>query len=101
MPKSATLCSAVDTATKCLATAPFRVLAPSPTTPTARSPSSSQVRASRALVSVSSVVNVLDATMNRVVSGSRSAVFSATSVGSMLETKRHSRPSCTYGFSAS
>jgi hypothetical protein len=54
-----------------------------------------QSRAIRALVRVSSVVKVLDATMNSVVSGSRSAVFSAQSVGSMLETKRHSgRPAC-------
>ena len=64
-------------------------------------PSSSQLRASRALVRVSSVVKVLEATMNSVVSGSRSSVFSATSVGSMLETKRALRPGFTYGWSAS
>ena len=49
-------------------------------------PSSSQRRASLALVSVSWVVKVFDATMNSVVAGSRSRVASARSVGSMLET---------------
>jgi len=48
-----------------------------------------------AFVMVSSVVKVLDATITRVVSGSRSFVVSPASVGSMLEMKRHSRPSCT------
>ena len=51
----------------------------------ALSSSSSQVRASRALVRVSSVVKVLETMMNRVVSGSRPLVFSARSFGSMLE----------------
>ena len=88
MPNAATLSSAVDTATKCLATAAFAASSPSSMAPDARSPSSSQLRASRALVSVSSVLKVLEATMNSVVAGSRSLVFSATSVGSMLETKR-------------
>ena len=41
--------------------------------PAVDSPDQSQSRARRALVSVSSVVKVLDATMKRVVSGSRSA----------------------------
>ena len=52
------------------------------------SPAQSQSRARRALVRVSSVVKVLDATMKSVVSGSRSAVFRAMSAGSMFETKR-------------
>ena len=101
MPKAATLSSAVDTATKCLATASLAASSKPPIAPEPRSPSSSQARARRALVSVSSVVNVLEATMNKVVSGSRSLVFSATSVGSMLETKRAVRPGLTYGWSAS
>ena len=54
--------------------------------------SSSQVRASRAFVIVSSVVNVLETMMQSVVSGSRPRVFSAMSFGSMLETKRQSMP---------
>ena len=53
--------------------------------PLALSSSSSQVRASRALVRVSRVVKVLETMMNRVVSGSRPLVFSARSFGSMLE----------------
>ena len=56
MPNSATFSALVETATKCLATA----LSSPP------SPSSSQRRASVALVSVSCVVKVLDATMNSV-----------------------------------
>ena len=95
MPKASTLSRAVDTATKCLATA--SVLSPSLSS---MAPASTRLRhnhsrAIRAFVRVSSVVKVLLATMKRVVSGSRSAVVSATSVGSMFETKRHSRPSCT------
>ena len=78
MPNAATFSALVETATKCLATA-----ASSPP-----SPSSSQRRASVALVSVSCVVKVFDATMNSVLAGSRSRVASARSVGSMLETKR-------------
>ena len=69
--------------------------------PAAASSRHSQARASRALVSVSSVPNVLEATMNSVVAGSRSLTVSATSVGSMLEMKRHCSPSATYGLSAS
>ena len=55
MPNSATLAPLVETATKCLATA-------------AASPrcSTSQARALRALVMVSSVVKVLEQTMNSV-----------------------------------
>ena len=45
-------------------------------------------RAVCALVIVSSVVNVLDETMNRVSAGSRSRVASAKSVPSTFETKR-------------
>ncbi len=39
--------------------------------------------------------------MNSVVRGSRPAVFSATSVGSMFETNRTSMSWCLYGSSAS
>ena len=95
MPKSATLSRAVDTATKCFATAGLAASSPSSTAPEARNPSSSQARASRALVRVSRVVKVLEATMNNVVSGLRSAVATARSVGSMLDTKRQVRPGCT------
>ena len=56
---------------------------------------------SRALVSVSSVPNVLLDTMNSVVAGSSPGSFCAASVGSMLLMKRHSNPSLTYGASAS
>ena len=45
----------------------------------------SQVLTSRAFVIVSSVVNVLETTMTRVVSGSRPFSFSAASFGSMFE----------------
>ena len=64
MPKAATLSSAVETATKWCATAALRDSSSS----AVPSFSQSQSRARRALVSVSSVPNVLDATMNRVVS---------------------------------
>ena len=50
---------------------------------------SDQSRAVCALVIVSSVVNVLDETMNSVSAGSRSRVASAKSVPSTLETKRN------------
>ena len=66
MPKSATLSSAVETATKCFATASAVVVR-------RRSPSSSQALHSRALVSVSRVPKVLLETMNSVVAGSRPA----------------------------
>ena len=71
----------VDSATKCLATA-----AASPP-----SAASSQSRAVCALVIVSSVVKVLEATMNSVSAGSRSRIASAKSVPSTLETKRKRR----------
>ncbi|CPU65646.1 Uncharacterised protein [Mycobacteroides abscessus] len=93
--------SAVETATKCCATAACRDSSVSSIAPTAASPVHSQSRARRALVSVSSVPNVFDATMNSVVRGSRPAVFSATSVGSMFETNRTSMSWCLYGSSAS
>ena len=73
-------CSAfVDTATKCLAIA-------------ASSPSCAQrprSRAECAFVSVSSVVNVFDETMNSVSSAERSRVASAKSVESTFETNRN------------
>ena len=83
IPNSATRCALVDTATKCLATASSPARSPSP--------SSSQRRATFALVSVSSVPNVLDDTTTSVSAGSRSRVASATSVGSMLDTNRKVR----------
>ena len=55
------------------------------------SAASSQSRAVRAFVIVSSVVNVLDETMNSVSAGSRSRVASAKSVPSTLDTKRKVR----------
>ena len=78
MPNFATSSALVETATKCLAVAacsPFR-------------PASSQSRAVCALVMVSSVVKVLEETMNSVSAGSRSCTASAKSVPSTLETKR-------------
>ena len=66
MPNSATPLALVDTATKCLATASSPAASPSP--------ASSQSRAAAALVSVSSVVNVLELMTNSVVSGSRPRV---------------------------
>ena len=78
MPNLRTSVAFVETATKCFATA-----ASSPP-----SPSTSQSRAARALVSVSWVVKVFDETMNSVVAGSRSRTASVTSVGSMFETNR-------------
>ena len=78
MPNFCTSPAFVDTATKCFATAR--------SSPNALS---SQARAVRAFVIVSSVVNVLDATMNSVSAGSRSRVFSSKSAPSTLETKRH------------
>ena len=80
MPNFATSWAFVETATKCLATA-------------ASSPRLArlQARAVRALVIVSSVVKVFDATMNSVSAGSRSRVASAKSVPSTLETNRNVR----------
>ena len=78
MPNASTSLALVDTATKCLATA-----ASSPPRP-----ASDQSRAVRALVIVSSVVNVFDEMMNSVSSGRRSRVFSAKSVPSTFDTNR-------------
>ena len=79
MPNFATSLALVETATKCLAMAgssPFM-------------PASSQPRADCALVIVSSVVKVLEETMNSVSAGSRSRTASAKSVPSTLDTKRN------------
>jgi hypothetical protein len=78
IPNSATSWAFVDTATKCLA-----IACSSPPRP-----ASAHSRAVRALVIVSSVVKVLEETMNRVSSGDRSRVASAKSVESTFETKR-------------
>ena len=78
MPNFATRSALVDTATKCLATAS--------SVPSAEM---TQSRAEVALVSVSSVPNVLDEMMNSVSSGSRSRVASAKSVESTLDTNRN------------
>ena len=89
MPNPRTSCSLVDTATKCFATA-------------ASSPSvaSVQSRAVRALVMVSRVVNVFDAMMKSVVSGSRSRVASRKSAPSTFETNRYVIERSEYGASA-
>ena len=82
MPNSDTFCALVETATKCFATA---CLSPP-------NPLSSQSRALSALVMVSSVVKVLEETMNSVSAGSRSRVASTKSIPSTLETKRKVMP---------
>src|SRR5258706_508557 len=76
MPKDVTAFVLVDRATKCLATSPF-------------SPdfSKNHCLALSALVMVSWVVNVLEAMINRVVSGSILLSVSAKWVPSTLETK--------------
>ena len=89
MPNAVTSLAFVDTATKCFATA-FS----SPPFPSLATPSSSQSRATFALVSVSSVVKVLEEMMNSVLAGSRSRSVSQMSVGSMLETKRIAMSRC-------
>ena len=78
MPNSATFSVAVETATKCRATAfgSFSFF-------------NAQSRADSALASVSRVVNVFDATMNSVLSGDRPRVASLKSVPSTLDTKRN------------
>src|SRR5260370_25617219 len=78
MPNFATRSALVDTATKCLATASSE-----PSADTTHS------RAEVALVSVSSVPNVLEEMMNSVSEGSRSRVASAKSVESTLDTNRN------------
>ena len=67
----------------------------------ARAASTSHARAVRAFISVSCVVNVLDATMKSVLSGSRLASVSARCVPSTFETKCARSPACQYGLSAS
>ena len=79
IPNSLTFSSFVDTATKCLATAA-----------SSRNPSRSHARAVEAFVSVSSVVNVFDETMNSVSAGSRPRVASQMSVPSTFDTNRKS-----------
>ncbi len=91
IPNSATFSAFVDRATKCLATAfssPSR-------------PFSSQERAEVALVMVSIVVKVLDATMNSVSDGSRSRVASCRSEPSTFDTKRNVSSRAVNGRSAS
>ena len=80
MPNAATASALVETATKWRATACGSF-----------SLASAQSRAVPALVMVSRVVKVLEDTMNRVSSGSRSQVASWKSVPSTLETKRRVR----------
>ncbi len=91
MPNADTSFAAVDTATKCFATASL----PAP------SPLSSHSRAVAALVIVSSVVKVLLATMNSVSAGSQSRVFSKKSLASTLETNRQRMPWSAKSASAS
>ncbi len=91
MPNAATFSAFVETATKCRATA---ALSPP-------SPSSSQRRADVALVIVSMVVKVLDATMNSVSAGSRSRSASCRSAPSTLDTKRNANARSVYGRSTS
>ena len=76
MPNFETSSALVETATKCLATASADP-----------SFSISQARAETALVSVSSVVKVFEATMNSVYGAFTSRRTSARCVASMLETK--------------
>src|SRR5216683_6024605 len=78
MPNFATRSALVDTATKCLATA-----SSDPSADTTQS------LADVALVSVSSVPNVLDEMMNSVSAASRSRTASAKSVESTLDTNRN------------
>ncbi len=83
MPKSRTRCSLVETATTCRATAS------SPSAPTIQS------RIVCAFVIVSSVVNVLEATTTRVLSGSRPRVTRQKSLPSTFERNRSSSSSGT------
>src|SRR6202043_644248 len=77
-PNLATRSALVDTATKCLATASSEPRA-----------DTTQSRADVALVSVSSVPNVLEEMMNSVSSAFRSRVASTISVESTLDTNRN------------
>ena len=83
IPNAATRSALVDTATKC------RAIASS-----LPSWATTQSRAECALVSVSSVPNVLEEMMNRVSSADRSRVASAKSVESTLDTNRIVRSRC-------
>ncbi len=87
MPNLDTSAALVESATKCFGD---RALVAAE----GRRVERSQSRAVWALVSVSSVVNVFDATMKSVSSGSRSRVFSAKSLPSTLETKRETMSRC-------
>ncbi len=78
MPNAETRSAFVDTATKCLAIAD-----------SSTSCASVHARAECALVSVSSVVNVFEETMNNVSSAARSRVASTKSVESTFETNRN------------
>src|SRR5712672_174507 len=80
MPNLATRSALVDTATKCLATASSDPMQ-----------ETTQSRAEVALVSVSSVPNVLEEMMNSVSSAFRSRVASTKSVESTLDTNRNTR----------
>ena len=90
MPNLVTSASLVDRATKCLAMCD-----------SSGAVLRNQFLAVMALVVVSCVVKVLDATRNRVVSGSESRRASVMWVPSTLETKCMVRLRSPYGFSAS
>ena len=90
IPNLRTSASAVETATKCLVTAR--------SSPSART---HQRRAVCAFVSVSSVVNVFEATTKSVSAGSRSRVDSTKSAPSTLDTKRSVSRRSAYQRSAS
>ena len=80
IPNASTSFRFVDTATKCFDTAALP------------SASVSQRRAAVALVRVSRVENVLDATMKSVVAGSNPSSLATRSAGSTLETNRAEMP---------
>ena len=82
MPNASTSSALVETATKWCRTGSSPALA--------ASPPSSQSRALRALVSVSSVVKVFEQTTNRVERGRGRRTASSTSTPSMFDTKRTS-----------
>jgi len=89
IPKRVASAPLLDTATKCRATSA-----------SCPSSSSSQDRALRAFVRVSEVVNVLELTTNRVVSGSEACSTSSRSAPSTLDTKRRLSRRSLYGRSA-
>ncbi len=89
MPKPATALALVETATKCFATAR-----------SSPSRSTSQARAEAALVMVSCVVKVLEATTNSVRAGSSPARVSARCAPSTLDTKCGRRSARWNGVSA-